>query len=88
MPYSEAVPGFVLHDADSHVMETAEFFRDFADPDIRAAHEAAADRRGAAGRDELHRRAARAATAIPSTARATRRELMTRKNWSGAPARS
>ena len=61
VPYAEAVPGFVLHDADSHVMETAEFFRDFADPDVRARMKPLRDRRGAAGRDELHRRAAREA---------------------------
>ena len=35
MTYAEAAHGFTLHDADSHVMETADFFRDFADPDVR-----------------------------------------------------
>jgi predicted TIM-barrel fold metal-dependent hydrolase len=32
MPYAE---GRTIHDADSHVMETPDWFRDFADPDVR-----------------------------------------------------
>ncbi|HMC43434.1 MAG TPA: hypothetical protein VKI20_10535, partial [Acidimicrobiales bacterium] len=32
MPYAE---GRTIHDADSHVMETPDWFRDFADPDMR-----------------------------------------------------
>ena len=35
MPYADAAEGFTLHDADSHLMETPEIFRDFADPGVR-----------------------------------------------------
>lgn len=33
--YADAAPVPVVHDADSHVMETPDWFREFADPDIR-----------------------------------------------------
>jgi predicted TIM-barrel fold metal-dependent hydrolase len=33
--YADAAPVPVVHDADSHVMETPDWFRDFADPDVR-----------------------------------------------------
>src|SRR3954466_16004855 len=33
MPYAPA--GSVIHDADAHVVETPDFFFDFADPDVR-----------------------------------------------------
>jgi predicted TIM-barrel fold metal-dependent hydrolase len=35
MAYAQAAPVPVVHDADSHVMETPEWFRNFADPDVR-----------------------------------------------------
>jgi len=35
MAYADAAPVPVVHDADSHVMETPDWFRDFADPDVR-----------------------------------------------------
>jgi len=81
VPYSEAVPGFVLHDADSHVMETAEFFRDFADPDVRARMKPLAIGAVRPGEtsfiDEL-----RVKHRDPAYRARDEAELMTRKNWS------
>ena len=81
MPYADAVPEFVLHDADSHVMETADFFRDFADPDVRAKMKPlpiGAVRPGETSFiDEL-----RVRHRDPDYRARDEAELMTRKNWS------
>ena len=81
MPYADAVPGFTLHDADSHVMETADFFRDFADPDVRAKMKPlpiGAVRPGETSFiDEL-----RVRHRDPAYRARDEAELMTRKNWS------
>ena len=81
MPYADAVSEFTLHDADSHVMETADFFRDFADPDIRARMkplQIGAVRPGETSFiDEL-----RLKHRDPNYRAQDEAELMTRKNWS------
>jgi len=81
VPYADAVPGFTLHDADSHVMETADFFRDFADPDVRAKMKPlpiGAVRPGETSFiDEL-----RVRHRDPAYRARDEAELMTRKNWS------
>jgi len=78
--YAEAVPEFTLHDADSHVMETADFFRDFADPDVRARMKPlpiGAVRPGETSFiDEL-----RVRHKDPAYRERAEAELMTRKNW-------
>jgi len=81
LAYADAVPEFALHDADSHVMETEEFFRDFADPDVRARMkplQISAVRPGEPSFIEQFRGKHR------DTAYRARdaEELMTRKNWS------
>jgi uncharacterized protein len=79
--YADAVPEFALHDADSHVMETADFFRDFADPDVRERMKPlpiTAVRPGETSFiDELRVRHKTAEYRARDEA-----ELMTRKNWS------
>jgi predicted TIM-barrel fold metal-dependent hydrolase len=79
--YADAAPGFTLHDADSHVMETADFFRDFADPDVRARMKPlpiGAVRPGETSFiDEL-----RGKHKEPAYRERGEAELMTRKNWS------
>jgi len=81
MPYADAVPEFTLHDADSHVMETADFFRDFADPDVRARMKPLEI--GAVRPGEVHfidqLRVKHGEADYKSRDEA---ELMTRKNWS------
>jgi len=81
VPYADAVPGFALHDADSHVMETADFFRDFADSDVRAKMgplPIGAVRPGETSFiDEL-----RVRHRDPGYRARDEAELMTRKNWS------
>jgi len=81
MSYADAVPDFALHDADSHVMETADFFRDFADPDVRERMKPlpiTAVRPGETSFiDELRARHKTAEYRARDEA-----ELMTRKNWS------
>ncbi len=80
MAYADAAPGFTLHDADSHVMETADFFRDFADPDVRARMKPlpiGAVRPGESSFiDEL-----RVKHRDPAYRALAEAELMTRKNW-------
>jgi uncharacterized protein len=81
VPYADAVSEFTLHDADSHVMETANFFRDFADPDIRARMkplQISAVRPGETDFIELLRGKHR----DPAYRAQDEAELMTRKNWS------
>jgi len=81
VPYADAVSEFTLHDADSHVMETADFFRDFADPDIRARMkplQIGAVRPGETSFIEQLRGKHR----DPAYRAQDEAELMTRKNWS------
>ena len=80
MAYADAAEGFTLHDADSHVMETADFFRDFADPDVRVRMKPlpiGAVRPGESSFiDELRLR-----HRDPEYRARAESELMTRKNW-------
>jgi uncharacterized protein len=80
MPYSDAAEGFTLHDADSHVMETAELFCDFADPGVRARMRPLSIGGVRPGEpsfiDELRRK-----HRDPEFRSRDEAELMTRKNW-------
>src|SRR5689334_19285205 len=78
MPYAE---GRIIHDADSHVMETPEWLLSYADPDIRERLEPLRLTGCKPGEetfiDELRRRHADPADRADAEAK-----LMTRKNWS------
>ena len=65
MPYAE---GRVVHDADSHVVETPEWFEPYADPRDPGAHGPRLREHREAGRGEVHRRASASAGSIPPTA--------------------
>src|SRR3954467_9827685 len=79
MPYAE---GRLIHDADSHVMETPEWFRDFADPDVRERLEPLyvnSTKPGEGGLIEQFR----AMHNDPDFRANDAAEIMLRKNWKG-----
>jgi predicted TIM-barrel fold metal-dependent hydrolase len=79
MPYAE---GRLIHDADSHVMETPEWFRDFADPDVRERLEPLyvnSTKPGEGGMIEQFR----AMHSDPDFRANDAAEIMLRKNWKG-----
>ena len=78
MPYAE---GRVVHDADSHVMETPDWLVPYADPGVRARLKPLFVGVREAGRGERHRRSAGGGTPTRRTRRAEA-EIMLRKNWS------
>src|SRR3954453_3840097 len=79
MPYAE---GRLIHDADSHVMETPEWFRDFADPDVRDRLEPLyvnSTKPGEGGMIEQFR----GMHSDPEFRANDAAEIMLRKNWKG-----
>src|SRR3954465_7966318 len=79
MPYAE---GRIIHDADSHVMETPEWFRDFADPDLREKLEplyVSSVKPGEADMIEQFR----SMHSDPDFRANDAAEIMLRKNWKG-----
>jgi predicted TIM-barrel fold metal-dependent hydrolase len=77
VPYAE---GRVIHDADSHVMETPDWFRDFADPDIRDRLEPTYVATVKPGEDKFIDQFLREQRDPDYRAR-DEAELMSRKNW-------
>src|SRR6516225_11725220 len=78
MPYAE---GRVVHDADSHVVETPEWFEPYADPHIRQRMErvyVSAVKPGEFGFIDVIRRR----RLDPADRAAAEAEIMVRKNWS------
>ncbi len=77
MPYAS---GRIFHDADSHVMETPEFFHPFADPDVRAKLKPVYVSTVAPGEESLIDRLA-SAHRDPEYRAQDAAEIMLRKNW-------
>ena len=77
MPYAE---GQVIHDADSHIVETPDFFIAYADPDLRGRMEQIFVARVRPGEEKMIGRA-RDRRDDPEWRANDEAELLTRKNW-------
>ncbi|MFI5307518.1 MAG: amidohydrolase family protein [Polyangiales bacterium] len=77
MPYAT---GRIFHDADSHIMETPEFLRPFADPDVRAKMRPLYLSTVAPGEETFIDKLARAHR-DPEYRAQDEAEIMLRKNW-------